>query len=78
MNSDWVPTARLRWVAREVVVGGQPSADSISDSYPATSAAMNRFQRVLEQWWTADLPSYMRRANEEGEWREVVTVEDAP
>jgi hypothetical protein len=67
VSADWVPTARLRWVAREVPVPVK------TDEPP-----MSRFERTLEQWWTADLPSYMRRANEEGEWREVVTVEDAP
>ena len=34
-------------------------------------------QLILEQWYSQDVPGYMRR-DAEGEWRDVPTVEAAP
>jgi hypothetical protein len=62
VSADWVPTARLRWVFRDVPVGG----------------GMNRSERVLQQWHAQDLPSYMKRANEEGAWIDVPEGVEAP
>jgi hypothetical protein len=55
-SKGYVPTARLRFVEREVpgVSGGAP---------PCTL-------RILQQWWGQDLPSYMADIAE-GEWRDV-------
>jgi hypothetical protein len=61
-NSDWVPTAKLRWRrgSREqdgpvVTHGGYPRDETLY---------------VLQIWYSQDVPGYMRK-NAEGEWRDV-------
>jgi hypothetical protein len=62
MNEDWVPTARLRFVVR--------AAPPLGD--------MPVNERVLQVWYSQDVPGYMRR-DAEGEWRDVsVEEETAP
>lgn len=48
------PTAMLRWVEKVPPQGNKPGKKSI----------------VLQQWWTEDVPAYMR-ADSDGEWRDV-------
>jgi hypothetical protein len=63
-NSDWVPTARLRFVKREIpgVEGGVPAYTL----------------RILQQYWAQDVPGYMRKSAEGG-WRDVeIEEETAP
>jgi hypothetical protein len=62
-NSDWVPTARLRWVERI--------------DPPEPEDTFQRKRVFLQQWYSQDVPGYMRR-DAEGEWRDVPTVEAAP
>lgn len=58
------PTSKLRWVMR-TEAEAPPDADGMR--WVPTP------QRVLQQWWAADVPSYMRGT--EGEWRDVDTVD---
>jgi hypothetical protein len=62
MSADWVPTAKLRWIHRR------------DDAAPTSGLSIGG--TVLQQWWAADVPGYMRR-DAEGEWRDVV-VEQEP
>ena len=64
MSDDWVPTPRLRWLSRAHKV-------TMDDSGTETTT----MDAVLQCWWAQDLPSYMKRGNEEGEWRDVPMIE---
>ena len=64
-NDDWVPTARLRFVEREV-----PLDDP-------GQLVTKRTVRILQQLWSRDLPSYMRNS-EEGEWKDVPIGVESP
>ena len=63
-NEDWVPTAKLRWVKREVTPahGSAPTIDEMFNL------------RVLQIWYSQDVPGYMRK-DAEGEWRDVELVD---
>jgi hypothetical protein len=58
------PTPRLRFVRRPV------STPDPTVEYGVTVTG----ERVLQQWWAADVPSYMRGS--EGEWRDVDTADE--
>lgn len=60
MADNWAPTARLRWVERPVSDPPDPVRPGL----------------VLQQWFTEDVPGYMRN-NAAGEWRDVETVVEA-
>jgi len=57
-HEDWVPTAKLRFVEREVPLD------------VPTQLVTKKTVRILQQFWSQDLPSYMRR-EAEGAWRDV-------
>ena len=71
VRGDLAPTARLRWVEREV-----PATELSEGGGAVTLRGMTQW-RVLQQWWAADVPSYMR-ATAEGEWRDVPVGVEAP
>jgi hypothetical protein len=58
------PTPKLRWVRR---IDETDARTMIEEGV--------RPRMVLQQWWAAYVPSYMRGM--EGEWRDVIT-EDVP
>jgi len=63
-NEDWVQTAKLRFVHRVI------------ESQPAKLSAVTKL--ILQQWFAADVPGYMKN-HAEGEWRDVpVEEETAP
>jgi hypothetical protein len=65
-NSDWVPTARLRFVEREVPLDNPGQL------------VTKRTVRILQQYWAQDVPGYMRK-RAEGGWRDVeIEEETAP
>lgn len=62
-NDDWVPTARLRFVEREVPLDNPGQL------------VTKRTVRILQQYWAHDVPGYMRKSAED-EWRDVVVEEE--
>ncbi len=71
VSADWVPTARLRWVAREQ----RAAVDVTIGEETLTGTSVCGRWPVLQQWFAADVPGYMRR-DAEGEWRDVPVYED--
>lgn len=61
-NSDWVPTARLRFVLRQ---RAEPDATMIMAT-------------ILQQWFAPDVPGYMRRDAEGEWRDVIVEQETAP
>jgi hypothetical protein len=57
------PTPKLRWVRR---IDETDARTMIEEGV--------RPRIVLQQWWAADVPSYMRGS--EGEWRDVDTADE--
>jgi len=66
MSADWVPTAKLRWVNRAV---------GDTDRGPGRGLIPLEYERVLQVWYSQDVPGYMRR-DADGEWRDVVVEEE--
>lgn len=58
MNENYVPTARLRFVAR---FGNEKDPEVMPTAIP---------RYVLQQWWAEPMPGYMRDVAK-GEWRDV-------
>lgn len=59
-GGDLVPTMRLRFVERKV---------------PKVGAKGGWAEwRVLQQWYSENIPDYMRSRNDVGEWRDVPIV----
>jgi hypothetical protein len=66
-NNEWVPTPKLRFVER----AGVPILQHDNTKVEMTV-------HVLQQWFSQDVPGYMRK-DAEGEWRDVLTeAETAP
>ena len=63
--NDYKPTARLRWVPREV----PKQQVSVNPEVWATHKV-----NILQQWWAPDVPAYMVDPKQ-GEWRDVATEE---
>ena len=62
MSEKFIPTARLRFVKRA------HEFQSMDPTMP--------MQRILQQWWAEDMPSYMRD-KALGEWRDVELTEES-
>ena len=58
-------TPMLRWVTRPLT-GNAPKP-------PNFRIAAGKVEMVLQQWWTEDVPAYMRGPMTPGEWRDVPT-----
>ncbi len=67
-HSDWVPTARLRFVERKDVARAEDAETG--------QAEIASVRYILQQWFAEDLPGYMR-TSAAGEWRDVVVEEEA-
>ena len=66
-HSDWVPTARLRFVERKDVARAEDAETG--------QAEIASVRYILQQWFAEDLPGYMRNeAN--GGWRDVAVEEE--
>ncbi len=72
VRGDLAPTARLRWVERATTADA-PMNDAVIREIRGDRAT----DKILQQWWAADVPSYMR-ATAEGEWRDVPAGVEAP
>lgn len=59
MNGELKPTARLRFIEREMPK--QLVGPNVISAYMAS---------ILQQWWAPDVPAYMVDPSQ-GEWRDV-------
>ena len=72
MTTAYKPTTRLRFIEREVK--GNIAVSRNSDGSEMWSV---KTERVLQQWFGPDMPSYMADPTV-GEWCDVPLVEGAP
>lgn len=60
---DLVPTTKLRFVERREV------------GKPTLGIAIETSQKILQQWFSPDMPAYMQSG--EGEWRDVAVESES-